>query len=173
MSFLTLVERAGGRMVTGDEGRAPLSPGQVILVRGLFDDGAPAGQALAIVIKPGWYPRSYFLRFVEAQNEYWAWHLFEKAETPTPTMSFIVDSWDWSLKDGQGNPEIISAWRVIAEKDEECDLSMVPWLANVSGSTKSITIAREMLASMKEPPKATTPYSLIIPRLEVVAAIRR
>jgi hypothetical protein len=161
MAFQTLMVDGPGALAVGDDARVPLRAGQVILVHGIFDDGADAGEALGVVIRPGTASRSYMVKFVEAANDYWSWALFDKDDSASQTYVRLMTEWAEPDRDQSGWPtEWLSAWRVLAEKDKEYDLAEVDWLSNARGCRKSIGFIREMLSSERMAPQVTTPQLL-------------
>jgi hypothetical protein len=159
--FLTLLDETVGFKIC--ENKAVLKTGQVIVVRGVFDDEGDAGAAVGVVVRPHKEKRGYYVRFVEEGSEDWAWRLFERAEAKEITLMQIMNKWGASevKKNGSEDIEWITAWWILAEADEIPDLDELTWLKSRSKVEKSIKFIREWMCTEKEPQKVTNPIKSI------------
>jgi hypothetical protein len=155
MAFLTLLDDFEGTKIP--EPKTFMVAGQVIEVRGTFDDGSDAGAGLAVVIGPCKDKRAYYVRFVEVVSEDWAWHLFDREDASEMALIKIMKGWgDTVEKVYKGEIiEWITGWRVVAERNDEVDLNGVPWIQSKAKAIKSIVFVRGFMSSDKAPIEAT------------------
>jgi hypothetical protein len=159
-AFLTILDNTEGFKISGE--KAVLKTGQVIVARGVFEDEGDAGAALAVVIRPHRDARGYFVRFVEAGGDDWAWHLFDRKDAKEITLMQIMSKWGASgvKKNGPEEIEWVTAWWILAEPDEVPDLDELPWLKSRVKAEKSIKFIREWMCTEKEPQKVTIPFKV-------------
>jgi hypothetical protein len=156
MAFVSLAPLGTGKLLRGDAAWCPLSPGQVVVVKGVFANGSAAGEALGVVTRLGWTANAYYIKYLDAQNEFLHWHLFDNDKVASPTYSRILTTKDEMDEDVSGDPtEWISAWYVLGEPGEEVELGKVPWIKDVRKVRNDITFVGQMMTTEKEPPQVT------------------
>jgi hypothetical protein len=133
--------------------------GQVLEVRGLYEDESDAGVAVGVVVRVPNEANTVFIRFIEAADDSWGWHLFERPESTVPTLVKLMRNWgDSKQKKIKGvEVEWISSWRLIANKSEEPDFTEIPWISSSAKVAKSIKFVREWMCAEKVGVKATFP----------------
>jgi hypothetical protein len=159
LRFISFVGDSGSKRVNKEQGNKPMSPGDVVVVKGLFAKNKGSGEALGVVLREAEDGRSYMVKFIGAEDTFWEWHLLNNPETPCPTLIMLKrQESDNHSRDNDGVPiEWITSWATLATANEVPDLSKVPWLECSSGALKNIAFARDMLvAEGYVPPKATT-----------------
>jgi hypothetical protein len=159
MAFLTLLSDFEGTKIK--EPKEVFKAGQVVEVRGVFDDDSDAGAALAIVVKPHSHKRGFYMIFVEAASDEWGWHLLDRGEAKKVTLVKVIKKWDETEDKTDKGEEVewITAWRVLAEKDDEANLDEVPWVKHKGKAAKSIDFVRSWIVSDKAPTKVKIPLS--------------
>ncbi len=144
-------------MVEGGVAGCVLGKGQVVVFHTVFIDGTDAGEALAVILR-GATGNAYWVRFVEVANEYFAWHIFDRAETPNPTYVKLLRTWDDpSIETSGEEVEWITSWRVLANEGADLELDDLGWLQNAARVRKSIGFIQQMMTSEQDPPKVTPP----------------
>jgi hypothetical protein len=136
---------------------------QVVEFRGIFSDETDAGVALGVVVRviPG--KNTFLVRFVEAADEGWGHHLVEREDAPIPTFVRLMQKWgDSNVKKIEGGNDIewVTAWRILAEANEDDWLEDVPWLKSPTRAIKNIAFAREWMCSEKVSVQATSHLSI-------------
>jgi hypothetical protein len=158
-AFITLMDEVE---VGIKRGKADiLEVGQVVEMRGLYDDEEDAGVAVGVVVRVHTEVNTFHVKFIEAADPSWSWHLFERPGTPSATFVKLMRKWgDAQVKKSADGTEIewIASWRVLAGKGEAVDLSGLPWLSSVGKVIKSIDFIREWMCAEKVGVKATSPF---------------
>jgi hypothetical protein len=158
MAFRSLLRDFDGAE-TIKEWDVSFTPGQVIELRGVFDDDSDAGAALVVILRPHKDKGAYYASFVEAVSGEWGWHLFDRTDATKVTLIKLIKVWgDTKVKVNKGEEiEWITAWRVLSEREEDVALDEVPWLQHQGKAKKSIDFIRGWMVSDKAPDKATIP----------------
>jgi hypothetical protein len=140
-----------------------LEAGQVVEMRGLYDDEEDAGVAVGVVVRVHTEVNTFHVKFIEAADASWSWHLFDRPGAPSSTLVKLMRKWgDAQVKKTADGTEIewIASWRVVAGKGEDVELSGLPWLSSAGKVNKSIEFIREWMCSDKVGVKATFPLKV-------------
>ncbi len=101
------------------------------MVRGVFQNSSNVGVAVVVVTRTVSPPHSCFLKFVEAENAFWSWHLFDNEDTPSPAYVHILSKTEEAAPATSGRlTEWVTAWYVLGEKDMDYGLGGAKWLKN-------------------------------------------
>ncbi len=153
-----LADVPGTNIVDGGNSGGLLRKGQVVVFHTVFDDGTDAGEALAVILRGVTGVNAYWVRFVEVANEYYAWHIFDRAETPNPTYVKLLRTWDDPGMETSGEEvEYVTSWRVLANEGADLELDDLGWLQNAATVRKSIGFIHQMMTSEQDPPKGSLP----------------
>jgi hypothetical protein len=140
-----------------------LEAGQVLEMRGVYGDESDAGVAVGVLVRVLPESNAYFVKFIEAADDSWAWHLFERPGAPTPSYVKFMRKWGDSKVTTQDGKEIewIASWRVVSAKGKEVDLRSLPWVTSSDKVKKSVEFIRDWMCADKVGVKATFPLRCI------------
>jgi hypothetical protein len=146
-----------GHLVTG-RGKGEVLPyGAVFEYQSVFVGGERGDGVLAVCLRKGPAPRSYYIRPISAENEYMRWHLVDRDNAPsTILMRFANKPEDLKSEKLNGeHVEMSSAFRIFGIDDEIFDPEEIPWLEDrdYSRVKRDVAFTKDMLAAEAVPPR--------------------
>jgi hypothetical protein len=151
-----------GRLLVGNKIQNPLSAGELVEFCSTMDGGMATGGALCVVLKPGPESRTYWVKPLAAEDDYYSWHLLERAEVTDILIKVIGKQKELLVEKIHGVVvENVTSFRSMGLSEEPFELQAVDWLEleRIPVIQKKIGFMRQMLCSdLPGPEKVSTPH---------------
>jgi hypothetical protein len=145
-------------MIGGQEGQSLvrgkgelLKNGSVFEYEGVFSGGLAGQGVLAVCLRKGPVPRSYYVRAIAAENEFMRWHMLERDDGPaTFLVRFAHKVEDLKAEKLNGEDvEMARAYRVFSEGEEFFDPQEISWVPEGEHARlkREVLFTKDMLAA--------------------------
>ena len=88
--YVSVIEHPSAYQLGGDRARNPLTPGQMIIAHGLFDDGSATDETVFLVLR-GLGNYTYVLAPLGSLDPYWGDHLAKHPQVKAKVMRTLMD----------------------------------------------------------------------------------
>jgi hypothetical protein len=139
-----------GRLLASAAVKSPMEFGSVIEFVSVMGE-EPNGKAVAVVLRAGPEPRSYWVKPLAAEDMYYRWHLLERDSASGNVLIQVANrkSDFKKVKISGLELEVVESFRALSFGTEPDNLTMAEWLSEgeLPSLEKKVNFVRDMLAA--------------------------